>query len=88
MNRAEDGLHCGTMNPSEVKALIESGLPGARVLVESDDNTHFAASVVASQFEGKRTIQRHQMVYATLGQLVGREIHALSLEVKTPAEAG
>jgi acid stress-induced BolA-like protein IbaG/YrbA len=76
------------MNPSEVKALIESGLPGAHVQVESDDNTHFAASVVASQFEGKRTIQRHQMVYATLGQLVGREIHALSLEVKTPAEAG
>jgi acid stress-induced BolA-like protein IbaG/YrbA len=76
------------MNPSEVRALIESGLPGARVQVESDDNTHFAASVVASQFEGKRTIQRHQMVYATLGQLVGREIHALSLEVKTPAEAG
>jgi acid stress-induced BolA-like protein IbaG/YrbA len=75
------------MNPDAIKALIERGLPGAQVLVESDDNTHFAARIIAAQFEGKRTLQRHQLVYATLGQLMGREIHALSLQTLTAAEA-
>jgi acid stress-induced BolA-like protein IbaG/YrbA len=76
------------MNPDAIKVLIERGLPGADAMVESDDNTHFAARVIAPQFEGKRTLQRHQLVYATLGDLMGREIHALSLQTLTAAEAG
>lgn len=75
------------MNPSEVQALILAGLPGAQVEVRSDDNTHFSAVVVAPQFEGKRTLQRHQLVYATLGELMGREIHALSIQAVAPSEA-
>lgn len=66
--------------------MIEAGLPGAQVRVESDDNTHFAATIVAPQFEGKRMIQRHQLVYATLGERMGREIHALTMQACTPAE--
>lgn len=75
------------MNASEVQALIAAGLPGAQVQVESDDNTHFGALIVAPQFAGKRTIARHQMVYATLGEKMGRDIHALSIEALTPEEA-
>ena len=52
----------------------------------SDDNTHFAALVVASEFAGKRSIARHQMVYKTLGDKMGGEIHALSIEALTPDE--
>lgn len=74
------------MTPRDVQAMIEAGLPGAQVRVESDDNTHFAAMIVAPQFEGKRMIQRHQLVYATLGERMGREIHALSMQAWTPAE--
>ena len=55
------------MNAAEVQTLIESGLPGAQVRVSSDDDTHFEAVIVAPQFEGKRMIQRHQLVYGTLG---------------------
>lgn len=76
------------MNADEVRVLIAAGLPGAQIHVASDDDTHFEAVIVAPQFEGKRTIQRHQLVYATLGQRMGREIHALSMQVLTPAEAG
>ncbi|HEX7117060.1 MAG TPA: BolA/IbaG family iron-sulfur metabolism protein [Steroidobacter sp.] len=74
------------MKASEVQALIEAGLPGAEVRVESNDDTHFQAVIVAQQFEGKRTIQRHQLVYGTLGERMGREIHALSMQVYTPEE--
>jgi len=76
------------MNAAEVQSLIESGLPGARVRVTSEDDTHFEAVIIAEQFAGKRLVQRHQLVYATLGARMGREIHALTMQVLTPEEAG
>ena len=75
------------MNPDQVAQLIRAGLPGADVRVESDDNTHFAARVVSKDFAGKRAIARHQLIYQTLGQLMGREIHAMSIEALTPEES-
>ena len=74
------------ITPERVAELIRAGLPGASVRVESDDNTNFASQVVAAQFAGLRPIARHQLVYRTLGALVGREIHALSIEALTPEE--
>jgi acid stress-induced BolA-like protein IbaG/YrbA len=75
------------MHPEKVAELLRVGLPGALVVVESDDQTHFAARIVSSDFAGKRSIARHQLVYRCLGELVGREIHALSIEALTPEEA-
>ena len=75
------------MNPEEVARLIRAGLPGAQVEVQSDDHTHFAARVIAREFAGKRALARHQLVYRALGELMGREIHALSIEALTPEEA-
>jgi acid stress-induced BolA-like protein IbaG/YrbA len=74
------------MTADEVTRLIEAGLPAARVRVLSDDDTHFEAVVIAEQFDGRRPLQRHQLVYAALGPLMGREIHALSIQAFTPAE--
>ncbi len=75
------------MNAAQVQSLIEAGLPGAHVRVMSEDDTHFEAVIVAPQFEGRRMIQRHQLVYAALGARMGREIHALSMQVLTPDES-
>ena len=75
------------MNPEEIARLIRAGLPGAQVRVQSDDNTHFAARVIAREFAGKRSLARHQLVYRALGELMGREIHALSIEALTPEES-
>jgi acid stress-induced BolA-like protein IbaG/YrbA len=74
------------MNATEVQHLILSGLPGAEVHVRTDDDTHFEAVVVSTLFAGKRTLQRHQMVYAGLGERMGREVHALSIQAFTPDE--
>lgn len=74
------------MTPTEITALIEAGFDDAEVQVMSEDNTHFEAIVVASEFEGQRSLARHQLVYQTLGSLVGNEIHALSIRTFTPAE--
>ncbi|HUO20049.1 MAG TPA: BolA/IbaG family iron-sulfur metabolism protein [Steroidobacteraceae bacterium] len=75
------------MNPEEVARLIRAGLPGAAVEVQSEDQTHFAARIVAQEFAGLRPLARHQLVYRTLGVLMGREIHALSIEALTPEES-
>jgi acid stress-induced BolA-like protein IbaG/YrbA len=74
------------MTASEVAALITAGLPGAHVRVLSEDDVHFEAVVVAREFAGKRSLARHQLVYAALGPRMGREIHALSLKAFTPDE--
>jgi acid stress-induced BolA-like protein IbaG/YrbA len=75
------------MNPEEVARLIRTGLPGAQVRVQSDDNTHFAARIVAREFAHLKSVARHQLVYRALGELMGREIHALSIEALTPEES-
>jgi acid stress-induced BolA-like protein IbaG/YrbA len=74
------------MTPQQIATQIQAGLAGAQAMVTSDDNVHFEAVVVAPTFAGKRSVQRHQMVYATLGAAVGNEIHALALQVFTPEE--
>ena len=74
------------MSPEEVARLIRAGLPGAQVDVRSDDQTHFAARVVAREFANLRSLARHQLVYRALGERMGREIHALSIEALTPEE--
>ena len=76
------------MNADTIRQLIEQGLPGARAHVQGDDGVHFEAVVVCDDFQGKLPLARHRMVYATLGSLMGNEIHALALKTLTPAEAG
>ena len=75
------------MTPDTIRQLIEQGLPGARVRVHGDDGVHFEATVVCGDFRGKLPLARHRMVYATLGERMGGEIHALALKTLTPEEA-
>ena len=74
------------MDPADIKALIDEGLPGSEVRVISDDNTHYQAVVVSEAFAGMRPLARHQRVYACLGERMGNEIHALSIRAYTPEE--
>ncbi len=76
------------MDAQTLKQLIEQGLPGAHAEVYGADGVHFEARVTASAFAGKPTLARHRMVYATLGERMGGEIHALALKTVTPEEAG
>lgn len=75
------------MDSLTIEQMIRAGLPGAEVEVRGDDGVHFEATVVSEMFDGKTTLQRHRLVYATLGQAMGREIHALGLVTRTPGEA-
>ena len=74
------------MDSATIEQMIRDGMPGAEVRVSGDDGVHFEAVVVSEAFEGLPTLKRHRMVYATLGTLMGREIHALGLRTLTPSE--
>ena len=51
------------------------------------DGRHWVATLVSTEFEGKRAIWRHQRVYATLGdRMKTDELHALSIKAFTPVE--
>ena len=47
---------------------------------------HFELIIVSPQFEGKSSQARHRMVHAALGEMLAREIHALSIKAYTPDE--
>ena len=74
------------MDSATIEHLIRTGLPDADVSVSGADGVHFEARIVSPSFAGKSTLQRHRMVYATLGEHMGREIHALGLRTELPGE--
>lgn len=72
-------------SPQDVERYIASGLVCEHLTV-TGDGQHFEAVIVAAGFEGKSRVQRHQLVYAALGERMRAEIHALSMKTLTPAE--
>lgn len=74
------------MTSDQLQAIIAAGLPCEHIEL-SGDGRHWYATIVSSEFEGRWAIQRHQRVYATLGQKMQTdEVHALSMKTYTPAE--
>ncbi len=74
------------MTSDELHSIIASGLACTHLEVEGDGR-HWQAVIVSGDFAGKRLIQRHQRVYATLGERMHTdEVHALSMKTFTPAE--
>lgn len=74
------------IDASSIEGLIKAGLPEAQVQVRGDDGVHFEATVICPSFAGQLSIKRHRRVYATLGERMGGEIHALALKTLTPDE--
>ena len=73
------------VDPESVKAGIAAGIACEHLEVLGDGQ-HFQAVVVSPAFAGKSRVQRHQLVYAALGDRMREEIHALSMQTLTPEE--
>ena len=73
------------VTPENVRQGIAAGLACEHVEVIGDGQ-HFQAIVVSGAFAGKSRVQRHQLVYAALGERMKEEIHALSMRTLTPEE--
>ena len=59
-----------------------AGHPGAR-----SGGGHFNVRIVSRDFGGRSLIERHRMVYEALGDAMQTEIHALSIDARTPEAA-
>lgn len=74
------------IEPDYIKNMIEAGLSGAQVSV-TGDGSHFEAIVISEAFRGKGPLEKHRLVYSTLGdQMSSGTIHALSIRAYTPEE--
>jgi len=71
--------------PEDIKRYIEDHLQCERLEVIGDGH-HFEALIVSEAFRGKSRVQRHQIVYAALGDRMREEIHALSMQTLTPED--
>ena len=78
-------VRLGILDPVQLEIIDEShkhaGHAGAR-----DGGGHFVVRIVSAQFVGKSTLVRHRMIYSAMGDLMQREIHALTLQALAPDE--
>lgn len=75
------------MNAKDIEQLISDNMPVVNVTVASEDDHHFQAVVVSQAFQGKKSLERQRMVYASLGEnITNGTIHALSLKTYTEEE--
>ncbi len=49
---------------------------------------HYHVTLTSDRFIGRTRLQRHQLVYAALGDLMQTEIHALGIDARAPGEPG
>jgi len=73
------------VTPESIGASIENGLACTHVEVRGD-GAHFEAIIVSPAFAGLSRVKQHQLVYATLGDRMRAEIHALSMQTLTPEQ--
>ncbi|MBD8622095.1 BolA family protein [Pseudomonas sp. CFBP 13727] len=67
------------LQPAHLQVLDESHMHSRGT------ETHYKAVLVSDRFAGLNSVKRHQLVYGTLGELMG-EFHALALHTYTPQE--
>jgi acid stress-induced BolA-like protein IbaG/YrbA len=73
------------VEPEQIKEWIRAGLACEHLEVRGDGH-HFEAVIVSAAFDGKSRVQRHQLVYAALGDRMRAEILALSMQTYAPGE--
>jgi len=67
----------------EDESALHAGHPGA-----AGGGGHFRLRIVSTVFAEENRLSRHRLVYDKLADLIPHRIHALSIDARTPEEAG
>jgi BolA family transcriptional regulator, general stress-responsive regulator len=78
-----------------LRAALESALSPTMLDIRDDsakheghagarEGGHFHVTIAAPSFQGRGPLERHRMVYAAAAELMGRDIHALSIDARDP----
>ncbi len=87
MNEREMNMRArlAVLEPTRLEITDEShkhaGHAGAR-----DGGGHYVLRIASARFAGKSTVARHRMIYSALGEMMKREIHALTIQALAPNE--
>ena len=74
------------MQPSEVKALLESRLDGCEFFIQGE-GCNFQVTAVGDVFDGLTPVKRQQLVYGALSEeIASGALHAISIKTFTPAQ--
>ncbi len=85
--------------PERIRTALQAAFAPQRLEVEDDSHRHaghagardgrghFNVTIVSEAFAGMGPLARHRAVYAALGDMMQSDIHALSIQARTPAEA-
>lgn len=65
----------------------QSHLHAGHAAAKAHGGGHFRVHLISEQFNNKNPVARHKMVYAALSDVMGTDIHALSIVAQTPQEA-
>lgn len=74
------------LQPVELDIIDESAKHAGHAGAASGGG-HFIVNIVSPAFENKTLIQRHRLVYDAVGDIMHSEIHALSIQARTPQES-
>jgi BolA protein len=82
---AEIRERLAALEPRSVELLDESGRHVGHAGAAAG-GSHFRLVIVSPRFAGRDKLERHRMIYAALGTLMQREIHALAIQALAPDE--
>ncbi|QSA97965.1 BolA family transcriptional regulator [Methylococcus sp. EFPC2] len=72
--------------PTHFELFDHSAAHAGHYAARESGGGHFYATIVSAAFAGKSPVQRHQLVYRALGEMMQSDIHALSIKAYTPSE--
>lgn len=76
-----------TFAPVRLDVIDDSAKHAGHGGARPDGESHFSITIVSDAFSGRSRVDRHRLVNAALGDLVGGRVHALALRTLTPEEA-
>lgn len=79
------GQRLAALEPERLEIIDDSAKHAGHEGAKSGGG-HYRLLIVSTAFAGKSTVMRHRMIYEALGEMMRKEVHALSIQAHTPGE--
>jgi BolA protein len=79
------GQRLAALEPERLEIINDSAKHAGHKGAKSGGG-HYRLLIVSAAFAGKSTVMRHRMIYEALGEMMRKEVHALSIQAHTPGE--
>ena len=70
--------------PIELEIIDDSAAHAGHEGAKQSGGGHFSINIIAKAFIDQSAVERHRLIYSALGDAMGTEIHALSINASAP----